>query len=60
MNRIVTKFALVLLALTLVGGQLQAQFTTTFAKNVAPGQHNGVYYSLPQTMLILYFLIEEV
>ena len=60
MNRIATKFALVLLALTLIGGQLQAQFTTTFAKNVAPGQHNGVYYSLPQTMLKLDFIIEEV
>ena len=60
MNKIATKFALVLLALTFVGGQLQAQFTTTFAKNVAPGQHNGVYYSLPQTMLKLDFIIEEV
>ena len=60
MNRIVTKFALMLLALTFVGGQLQAQFTTTFAKNVAPGQHNGVYYSLPQTILKLDFIIEEV
>ncbi len=59
MNRIVTKIAL-LLALTMMGGQLQAQFTTTFAKNVAPGQHNGVYYSLPQTMLKLDFVIEEV
>ena len=60
MNKIATKFALVLMALTFVGGQLQAQFTTTFAKNVNPGQHNGVYYSLPQTMLKLDFIIEEV
>lgn len=60
MNRIVTKIGLLLLALMLMGGQLQAQFTTTFAKNVAPGQHNGVYYSLPQTMLKLDFIIEEV
>ena len=60
MNRIVTKIALMLMALTFVGGQLQAQFTTTFAKNVTPGQHNGVYYSLPQTMLKLDFIIEEV
>ena len=60
MNRIATKIVLMLLALTLFGGQLQAQFTTTFAKNVAPGQHNGVYYSLPQTMLKLDFIIEEV
>lgn len=60
MNKIATKFALVLMALTFVGGQLQAQFTTTFAKNVNPGQQNGVYYSLPQTMLKLDFIIEEV
>ena len=57
MNRIVTKIALMLMALTMMGGQLQAQFTTTFAKNVAPGQQNGVYYSLPQTMLKLDFII---
>ncbi len=60
MNRIVTKIALMLLAMTFVVGQLQAQLTTTFAKNVAPGQHNGLYYSLPQTMLKLDFIIEEV
>ena len=58
MNKIVTKFALVLLALLFVG-QLHAQFTTTFAKNVNPGQLNGMYYSLPQTMLKLDFIIEE-
>ena len=58
MKNIVTKFALVLLALSL-GGQLYAQLTTTFAKNVIPGQQNGLYYSLPQTMLKLDFVIEE-
>jgi hypothetical protein len=58
MNKIFTKLALVLLTLTL-GGQLHAQFTTTFAKNVTPGQQNGLYYSLPQTMLKLDFVIEE-
>ena len=58
MNRIVTKLSLLLLALS-IGGQLQAQFTTTFAKNVNPGQQNGMYYSLPQTMLQLDFIIEE-
>ena len=57
MNRIF-KLALVLLVLAF-GGQLQAQFTTTFAKNVTPGQQNGLYYSLPQTMLKLDFIIEE-
>ncbi len=59
MNRIVTKFTVVLLALTFIVGQLHAQFTTTFAKNVTPGQSNGLYYSLPQTVLRLDFIIEE-
>lgn len=58
MNRIVNKFAMLVLALTFAG-QLQAQFTTTFARNVNPGQQNGMYYSLPQTMLQLDFIIEE-
>lgn len=48
-----------LLALALAGGQLNAQFTTTFSKNVNPGQHSGFYYALPQTMLRLDFVIEE-
>ena len=47
------------LALTLAGSQLQAQFTTTAAKNVNPGQQSGFYYALPQTMLRLDFVIEE-
>lgn len=58
MNRIITKLAMLVVALAFVG-QLQAQFTTTFAKNVNPGQQNGLYYSLPQTMLQLDFIIEE-
>ena len=59
MNRFVTKFMLTVLAMMLLGGHLHAQFTTTFAKNVNPGQQNGLYYSLPQTMLKLDFIIEE-
>lgn len=59
MNRFVRKCALLLVAMTLMGSQLHAQFTTTFAKNVQPGQNNGMYYSLPQTMLRLDFIIEE-
>ena len=58
MNRF-TKFGLLALILTITGSQLHAQFTTTFAKNVNPGQQSGVYYSLPQTMLQLDFFIEE-
>ena len=59
MNKIVTKFALLLLALMLNVGQLHAQFTTTFAKNATPGQQNGLYYSLPQTVLRIDFVIRE-
>ena len=59
MNRFVTKFALVVLAMIFMGGQVRAQFTTTFAKNATPGQQNGMYYSLPQTMLKLDFVIQE-
>jgi len=59
MKRFVTKFLFVLLALTFVGEQLQAQFTTTFAKNITPSQQSGLYYSLPQTMLKLDFVIRE-
>lgn len=40
-------------------GIVKAQFVTTFAKNATPGQQKGVYYSLPQTVLQLDFIIEE-
>ncbi len=43
----------------LMCGQANAQFSTTFAKNASPGQQAGFYYSLPQTVLQLDFLIEE-
>lgn len=59
MNRPFIRFTVALVFFTLVFGQLQAQFTTTFAKNVNPGQQSGFYYSLPQTMLQLDFVIEE-
>lgn len=58
MNRNMRTFVLSL-ALTLAGSQLQAQFTTTSAKNVNPGQQSGFYYALPQTMLRIDFVIEE-
>lgn len=58
MNRSFNKMAF-LLVFSLAGLQLHAQFTTTFAKNVNPGQQSGVYYSLPQTMLQLDFVVEE-
>ena len=59
MKRVFNRFAFVVLALSLFCGQAHAQFTTTFAKNASPGQQNGLYYSLPQTMLQLDFVIRE-
>ena len=59
MNRFVAKTAFALMAIVLMIGQVQAQFTTTFAKNINPGQQNGLYYALPQTMLKIDFVIEE-
>ena len=59
MNRLFNRFAFAVLALSLLCGQARAQFTTTFAKNASPGQQSGLYYSLPQTMLQLDFVIRE-
>ena len=59
MNKFVRKAVFALLSLTLMGGHVNAQFTTTFAKNATPGQQDGLYYSLPQTMLQLDFVIAE-
>lgn len=59
MKRFFNRFAFVALALTLFCGQAHAQFTTTYAKNASPGQQNGLYYSLPQTMFQLDFVIRE-
>ena len=59
MKRFDKKSVFVLFALIMMVGQANAQFTTTFAKNATPGQQNGLYYSLPQTMLKLDFIIEE-
>lgn len=59
MNKIITKIVLALFAMTMMMGQAEAQFVTTFARNITPGQQNGLYYSLPQTMLKLDFVIEE-
>ena len=59
MKRLAKRTTFALFALMLANGQLNAQFTTTFAKNATPGQQNGFYYSLPQTMLQLDFTIKE-
>lgn len=59
MNRFYNRFALVLLGILVSGIRVYAQFTTTFAKNASAGQQNGMYYSLPQTMLQLDFVVSE-
>jgi len=59
MKRFVTSFVFALLVASFMGGRLHAQISTTFAKNATVGQQNGMYYSLPQTMLQLDFIIEE-
>ena len=59
MNRFFNRIAFAVFALSLFCGQAYAQFTTTFAKNASPGQQSGLYYSLPQTMLQLDFVIRE-
>lgn len=51
-------FLIVLLAFA-TSFSMQAQFTTTFAKNAAPNQKDGLFYSLPLTMLQLDFTVLE-
>lgn len=50
---------LFLAMIVLGGGTIQAQYVTTHAKSSLPGQQNGIYYSLPRTVLQLDFIIEE-
>jgi hypothetical protein len=38
----------------------EAQFVTTHAKSTTPGKEDGVYYALPQTVLCLDFVVEEI
>ena len=59
MNRFFNRVALVSIAVTLLCVRARAQFTTTYAKNASPGTQSGLYYSLPQTMLQLDFVIRE-
>ena len=54
------KSAFLLLALMAFGiGNATAQYLTTHAKVVMPGQQKGIYYALPRTVLQLDFVIEE-
>ncbi|MGP1447888.1 MAG: DUF4831 family protein [Candidatus Limimorpha sp.] len=57
-NHLIVSFLISVLFVCSIG-VMRAQFVTTFAKNVTPGQQKGIYYSLPQTVLQLDFLIEE-
>ena len=50
-------FIVVLMALGL--GNIHAQYVTTHAKAAIPGQQNGIFYSLPRTVIQLHFIIEE-
>ena len=38
---------------------LEAQFVTTFAKNVPETQEDGIFYYLPRNIIRLEFLVEE-
>jgi hypothetical protein len=54
------KSAILLLAVMAIGiGNATAQFITSHAKVVMPGQQKGIYYALPRTVIQLDFIIEE-
>lgn len=59
MRRISNRLLLVVLLAFATISSMQAQFSTTFAKNAVPNQNNGVFYSLPSTMLKLDFTLLE-
>ena len=59
MKRLSNRLFLVMLLAFASISSMQAQFTTTFAKNAAASQNNGLFYSLPLTMLQLDFIILE-
>jgi hypothetical protein len=53
------KALFVIAMMALAVGNLNAQYVTTHAKIVLPGQQNGIYYALPRTVVRLDFIIEE-
>ena len=53
------KAGLVMAFLALTSVTVHAQYVTTHAKASMPSQQNGIYYSLPRTVLQLDFIIEE-
>lgn len=58
MNRL--KSAFLLIAIMAFGiFDATAQYVTTHAKVVMPGQQRGIYYALPRTVIQLDFIIEE-
>lgn len=59
MKRLSNRILMLVLLAFASFASVQAQFTTTFAKNAAATQNNGLFYSLPLTMLQLDFTILE-
>lgn len=60
MKQLTNRLLLVLLLAFASATSMQAQFSTTFAKNAVPNQNNGLFYSLPLTMLQLDFTVLEI
>ena len=58
-NTLINKAFATLAFILAFGTAVNAQVTTTFAKNATPGLQGGLYYALPQTLLRLDFTIEE-
>ena len=60
MKNMFSKKVLLGMAIAMVcGTTVRAQVSSTFAKNAAVGQQDGIYYALPQTVLRLDFTIRE-
>lgn len=43
----------------LMAGHLNAQYVTSHAKIAMPGQHKGIYYALPRTVIQLDFMVDK-
>lgn len=53
------KRILLILILAILSLNLEAQFVTTHAKNIAESQEDGIFYYLPRNMVRLEFVVEE-
>ena len=54
------RFALFLIAALAFNLNVNAQYVTSHAKIVMPGQQKGMYYALPRTVIQLDFIVEEI